>query len=162
MNVNRGGWIAGLALVLSSAGCALAWSGSGDTAQARGMHSGDFVSPDDPPLRLRPDASWRYLGAADFDLEQVAHVERHHFVVADGARLERMLVLQFESILPGVDGFYRWEIQTPRELAGIPYQFNVFAFDADEAARERPGAEVAHTAQFLREHGLTIDRKSVV
>ena len=128
----------------------------------RSVSSGVFVSRENPALRLQLDPSWRYLGLSSFDLKGIAHVERYHFAVTDGNRITRGLVLQFENILPGVDEMYRWTVRTPRELGGIPYQYNVFAFNVDDAVREEPEAEMGHTMKFLAERGISLDSEQIV
>ncbi|HUQ42701.1 MAG TPA: hypothetical protein VM052_09380, partial [Candidatus Limnocylindrales bacterium] len=85
----------------------------------RGYRDGVFVSDELPPLRMTVDPMLAYLGSFTFDLKTIARVERHVFAQARGDTVVRMLVLHFESFLPGVDDLYRYRLADPRALGGV-------------------------------------------
>ncbi len=125
-------------------------------AKPRGMRDGVFVSDSLPALRLTPGPGLVYLGAHPFRIGAVAQGERHVF--ADHARgvVRRLLVLQFESILPSSTEEYRYRITNPVELSGVPYRHSVHFYRVSDSLREAPDSELALTVEFLRERGLTL------
>jgi len=128
---------------------------------------GVFISPSTPELRLKVDGRFEYLGAASFTLKEIANVERHHWAVTgeDGI-VTAMVILQFEGLLEGIDGAYRFSIPEGPGQAGSNFRFspariklgkdefvhNTWAFDNGESIRENPGSEPAHTSRLLAEN----------
>ena len=128
----------------------------------RGVRDGVFVSEQLPPLRLRVVPALRYIGSFTFDLKNVARVERHLFVETEGSAVARMLVVHFESFLPGVDDLYRYALANTRELGGATYGRSAGTLSLREELAESPEAEMAHTAAFVAGHDLVLpDRQAV-
>lgn len=140
-------------------------------APERGIVDGVFVSESTPPLKIRIDERFRYLGRDRFVLKEVAHVDRHHWVAAENGRVEAMIVLQFEGFLDGVDDHYRYRVPSGEGVAGSNYRFsteaielggaeyihNTWAYDNAENARNNPGAEADRTRRLLAEGGYRMD-----
>jgi hypothetical protein len=128
----------------------------------RGLRDGVFVSEQLPPLRIHVAAPMRYIGSFDFDLKAIAHVERHVFVEDTGGTVTRMLVLHFESFVPGVTDLYRYALADPRELGAATYGSSAGALSVRDERAESPEGEMAHTAAFIEGHGLVLpDRHAV-
>ena len=106
------------------------------------------------PIRVRPE--FRYLGAVDFVLKSVARVERHHFVDALPAP-RRLVIVQFEAFLPGVDDHYRYALRDPTTLGGESWGTSTGTLRVSEERDAQPEAEMARTARFLAEHGTMVD-----
>jgi hypothetical protein len=128
----------------------------------RGIHHGMFVSSRDPQFEMRVAPELKYIGKAEFDLGDTAHVERHHFVAAENGRVTRMLVLQFDEMLPTNDDIYRWSVKRPHPLGNHVYQFSTFVFSTLKAAQTNPEAEVARTQALLAEKNLRLDDELAV
>jgi hypothetical protein len=109
-----------------------------------------------PALRLTPGPGLQYLGAHPFRIDAIAEGERHVFVEAPGNRVRRMLVLQFEGILPTSTEEYRYAITNPVTLGGIPYRHSVHFYRVSDSLRESPEGELALTVKFLKEKGFTL------
>jgi hypothetical protein len=129
---------------------------------SRGMRSGLFVSSRDPQMEVRVAPELKYIGKAEFDLKDTAHVERHHFVAVENGRVTRMLVLQFAEMLPTNDDTYRWSVKRPQTLGNQVYQFSTFVFSTLKAAQTNPEAEVARTKALLAEKNLELDDELAV
>ncbi len=128
-----------------------------------------FISDAAPPLRMIVDEAFQYIGYTQFILKDVAHVDRHYFVVTRGSIVNKMIVLQFEGFLGGVDNIYRGGIPTS-QLAGGDYRYtdqfvrlgdadyvhNTWAFDHAANARDNPGAESGKTLELLQARGLRL------
>jgi hypothetical protein len=128
----------------------------------RGLRDDVFVSEQLPPLRMRVAAPLRYIGSFEFDLKGIAHVERHVFVEEARGTVTRMLVLHFESFLPGVSDLYRYALTNPRELGGEAYGSTAATLSVRAERAGSPDGEMAHTAAFVEGHGLVLpDRHAV-
>ncbi len=125
-------------------------------AKPRGMRGGVFVSHTLPAFRVTPGPGLVYLGAHPFRIGAVAEGERHVFADHAGGVVRRLLVLQFESILPSSTEEYRYRITNPVELGGVPYRHSVHLYRVSDSLREAPDSELALTVEFLRERGLTL------
>lgn len=125
-------------------------------AKPRGMRGAVFFSDTLPRLRLTPGPGLVYLGAHPFRIGAIAEGERHVFADPAGAVVRRLLVLQFESILPSSTEEYRYRITHPVSLGGIPYRHSVHLYRVSDSIREAPDSELALTVEFLRERGLTL------
>ena len=112
-------------------------------------------------LRLRVTPELRYVGSHLFELRGLAVVERHIFV--EGASdVVRMLVVHFEAFLAGVDDLYRYALHDTRVLGGEGYGRMASVMSLRAEIEESPGAEMAHTQEFIRSKGLRIgDRHAV-
>jgi len=111
---------------------------------------------------MRVAAPMRYIGSFDFDLKGVAHVERHVFVEDTRGTVARMLVLHFESFLPGVTDLYRYALVDPRALGGVAYGSSAGALSVRDERAEPGEGEMARTAAFVEGQGLVLpDRHAV-
>ncbi len=149
-----------------------------DTEPGRTFSNGLFVSPMHPPMTVRIDDGFEYLGQDNFLLgEGGTHgVERHHWVRSEQGEVTAMLVFQFEQILDGVEGQYRFDVPPEQYLAGSNYRFapgpvrlgdhdyvhNTWAFDTRRSAMENPGKESARTLHLLAAKGLRIDDELIM
>ena len=135
---------------LLTATCARPAPGSPELPSPRSFTDGVLVSNCRPALRLRPAAGFRYLGAHPFRIGDVAGGERHVFADTDGSRVRRLLLLQFEGFLDGVDETYNYRITTPVTLGGETYNQNIYFF----SSRRDLAPEGVATKAFLERHGL--------
>lgn len=129
-----------------------------------------FVSESTPPIRIRVKEDFKYLGNSSFILKDIANVDRHHWVLADDAEIEAMVIFQFEGLRDGVDGRYQFGIPEGADIAGSNFRYspkrlylgndsyvhNTWAYDNGESVKNSPGAESSFTARLLEEHGYTM------
>ena len=151
-----------LLLLLAVAGCTTAPGhltnelSPAPAAQPRGMRDDVFVSDALPPLRLTTGPGLVYLGSHPFRIGAIAEGERHVFAEASSGRVRRLLVLQFENILPASTEEYRYRITNPVTLGGVRYRHSVHFYRVSDSLRESPDGELALTVEFLRRRGLTL------
>ena len=113
-----------------------------------------LISPSRPALAIRVDPAIPYLGAHPIRIRDVAAGERHVFAAVEDGRAKRLVVLQFEGFLDGIDNTYRYDLSRSPVVAGYPFRGNGFAFDMDRSVREEPSGEAAGTHAFLKAHGI--------
>ena len=116
-----------------------------------------LVSRKLPRMTMAVDPRLEYIGALEFDLKQAARVQRHVFASRDDqGSPARMLIIQFESMLPAAKGAYTFGLENPTRWGAHDYQTQAGFFNFDEAAAARPGAEAEHTKKFLAEKGWKV------
>ena len=135
-----------------------------------------FRSEAEPRIALRIVPGYRYLGRLEFPLGESALVDRHYWVDAEGGKIRRLIVFQFEGFLPGVEGQYRFSLPKPESQGGSNYRYsatgirlggreyihNTWAFDHEASAREGPGKESDRTLRFFAKHGLEFDAELIM
>ena len=109
-----------------------------------------------PPIAIRIDPAFKYVGSTSFILYEIARVEQHHFVVASPERrIERLLWFQFEGYLEDNDRRYRYPPMETISLNGFAFLHDADVMNIDEDYRERPTSDSAHVVDFLREKGYS-------
>lgn len=107
-----------------------------------------------PATEIRIDPQFKYVGSTSFLLYGIAHVEQHHFVVADaGRRVERLLWFQLEGYLEDNDRRYRYPPMETITFNGLTFLHDAGVLNIDEDYRERPTSDSAHVVDFLRLQG---------
>lgn len=112
-----------------------------------------LTSTEMPAVRLKFDKAFKYVGAQDFILYDVARAEQHFFVDADEQqRIKRMYWVQFEGYLPSNTHTYRYRVTKTVNIGGLD-------FIADAAARNinanpgRPDSDGSRARSFLEVKG---------
>lgn len=124
-------------------------------AAERRIIENTVVSEHNPALAIRIDPTLAYLGRHAIRIRDVAAGERIVFADYSAGSVKRMLILQYEGFLPGIDEQYRYNLSNSPVVAGYPFRSNAFAFDLAVSRRENPGGESVDTARFLEAKGLT-------
>jgi hypothetical protein len=107
-----------------------------------------------PAIEFRIDPQFKYAGSTSFILYEIAHVEQHHFVVADAGRhVERLLWFQLEGYLDNNDRRYRYPLMETMTVNGLTFLHDAGVLNIDEDYRERPTSDSAHVVDFLRSKG---------
>lgn len=121
------------------------------------LYAGDartVTSPAVPDAVFQVDARLTPLPALRFPIRDQTEAERRLFVeTADGV-VERMLVLQFETVQPGSDFRFVFPPKPPRTLGPHVYRFGSYAYDDATAAAREPALEAARTRAALQANGL--------
>ncbi len=136
----------------------------------RWFDAATLVSTQHPQMRMTPAKSYVYAGETKTIIKNSALAERHHWVIADGNRVNALLIVQFEGFLEGVEGRYQYAAPTtedggsnylfttgPVTLGGREFVHNTWALDHAANARENPGTEAVATLALMKQKGLQID-----
>ncbi len=155
-----------LFLALSAAACSAEEPASGP----RTISDGTLVSTENPAMTFTPSDEFDYVGDFAITLKDVALAERHHWVAVKDGRVEKMLIVQFEGFLDGVDGGYNIVIPSeeragsnykftdkPVLLDGKPFVHNTWALNQQENAETNPGMEAEATLALLADEGYSLD-----
>lgn len=124
-------------------------------APLRTVEGNIIVSKSEPSLAINIDPTFRYLGEHPIRIRDVAAGERMVFADLDGSLARRLLIIQFEGFLSGIDDEYRYNLSRSPVVAGYPFRSNAYAFDFAKSAADNPGLESAATARFLDTQSIT-------
>jgi uncharacterized protein (TIGR02246 family) len=131
---------------------------SSNAGAGRSLHGNKLISQKLPSIKIDVDEQLRHAGILNFTLKKVAQVERYIYARAgEGGRVQRLLIMQFEGILPGVKGSYSFEVTNATRLGAHDYQTNLGFFNFAQTIAANPGAEAEHTKTFLDQKGLKVD-----
>lgn len=129
---------------------------SEESRELRSVVDRVLISLENPRLAIRPAAEFEFVGRHPFRIRDVAAGERFVFVDAADKRVERLLLVQFEAFLPGIDNYFRYDLSKSPIVASYPFRSNGFAFDLTESRRRDPRNESSLTAVFLEERGYAL------
>ena len=121
---------------------------------ARPVEQGLITSPSRPAIAIRVGRGFAYAGCFPFELPGLARGTRYVFADAEGARLRRLFVLQFEEFLPESKETYRYDMSSAQDIGGHRFRPNTFAYSNAEGASE-PN-EGTLTARFLAQRGYDV------
>lgn len=106
-----------------------------------------------PAIDIQIDPAFKYAGSTSFILYEVAHVEQHHFVVADSERrIECLLWFQFEGYLENNNYRYQYSGMDTMTLNGLTFLHDADVLNIDDDYAERPTSDSAHVVDYLRQN----------
>lgn len=85
----------------------------------------------------------------------MARGTRYVFVDAEGARLRRLFVLQFEEFLPASKEIYRYDMTTAEDIGGHRFRQSTFAYNSAVDPSAAPD-EGRLTTAFLVQRGYEV------
>lgn len=111
-------------------------------------------SPAVPDAVFRVDATLNPLPLLQFPIKDQTDAERYLFVETSAGVVQRMLVLQFETVKPGSDFRFVFPSKPPRTFGPHTYRSGAYAYDDVAAATGEPTLEAARTRAALIKQGL--------
>lgn len=142
--------------VVAALVCALGADAQGASTPIRIVEGRELRSSALPALRLRVDSAFTFVGDFAFRIRDVAAGQRFIFADVREGTVRRMVIAQFESMLPSSQDTYRYSFDGAPLRAGMPFRENEFAFSHKAAATENPAGEAALTVRLLAAHGYHI------
>jgi hypothetical protein len=119
-------------------------------------------SKDTPKIRLKFDRKFKFAGSQEFVLYDRAKAGQYFFVEAEGKKIKRMFMVQFEGFLPDIDAKYDYNEPQTIEISGLKYFSNVeFVPNVEMAVKAVPDSDTARAAKFLQDKGFIL-MKSLV
>jgi hypothetical protein len=145
------------ALFVVAAGCLwLAPAAGADFVEQHGLI---LIVPTPSALLLQVDPGFRPLWALQFDLGKLTHVDRRIFVDADDDfMVRRLIVVQYETVLPGADFKFVYPPRPPAQFGDQTYRFGAYVADDAAAALKTPEKEGGITRAHLIAHGYKLPR----
>lgn len=110
-----------------------------------------------PAIEIQIDPEFKYVGSTSFILYDIAHVEQHHFIVADAERhVLRRLWFQFEGFLNDNNHTYDYSGMDALTLNDFTFLYNTYPMNMEEVYKERPLSDSVHVVDFLKEKGYSL------
>src|SRR5438128_777749 len=131
--------------------------------QTRRVKGRVLTSTSLPPIRIKFDKAFKYVGSQSFILYDRAQVEQHFFVSADKQqRIKRMYMMQFEGYLPNIKATYDYPLTKTVNLGGRTYIVNAESIpNVPAALKQNPQSDVTRAASFLESKGYRISESIV-
>jgi len=120
------------------------------------MADGVLISREEPSLAIDVADAFEYAGRHPFTIRDVAAGERFIFVQAEDHEIQKLVMVQFEGFLAGVDNFYRYDLAGKPVVANFPFRSNGYAFNIVESISANPKSESAATYPFLESKGFSV------
>src|SRR6266704_1533994 len=126
--------------------------------QTRRVKGRVLTSTSLPPIRIKFDKAFKYVGSHSFILYGRAQGEQHFFVSADKQqRIKRMYMMQFEGYLPKIKATYDYPFTKTVNLGGQTYIVNAERIpNVPAALKQNPQSDVTRAASFLESKGYRI------
>ena len=127
-------------------------------AQMRQVKEQVLTSTYLPPIRIKFDSQFKYVGTQKFILYERAQVEQFFFIDADSAgRIRRMYFAQFEGYLPGVDAKYEYPGTETVTLGGYTYIVNAESVpNVSAVLKQNPQSDAARAVSFLETRAIDL------
>jgi hypothetical protein len=115
--------------------------------------------PASPTLVLRIDAAFKPLLPLRIPIAGKTTADRRIFVDTDAeSSIRRLVIVQFETVDPGVKFSFVYPARPPAEFGAQTYQFYAYVHDDERAAAKYPDAEAGLTRAFLVNQGFRVPR----
>jgi len=110
-----------------------------------------------PAISIQIDPAFKYAGSTSFILHEIAHVEQHHFLVADEQRrVLRQLWFQFEGYLENKSHSYDYSGLESLNLGSFPFVQDTYLINIEDAYEARPTSDYARVIEFLQDKGYLL------
>jgi len=131
--------------------------------QTRSVKGRVLTSTSLPPIRIKFDKAFKYVGSQSFILYDRAQVEQIFFVNADNqGRIKRMYMMQFEGYLPKIKAAYDYPAMKTVNLGGQTYIVNAESIpNVPAALKQNPQSDVTRAASFLESKGYRISESII-
>lgn len=111
-----------------------------------------------PVARFQVDPKFTYVGNTSFSLYNAAHVEQHHFVIAnEEKRVERLLWFQFEGYFDTNEYKYSYSSMETTILYSLDFLHDADVMNIDDDYKERPTSDSAHVIDYLKQMRYTME-----
>ncbi len=139
-------------------------------SEPRFVDGSTLVSAKLPEIKINVADEFQFVGSFPFEIlgnsneypEQyrdraVASGERFVFVKAEGKKVEKLFVVQFEGFLPDNKFIYNYDFSKAMQLGSNRYRHNLWFYDSQKNAKQNPGNEGAKTRNFLIDKGYILE-----
>jgi hypothetical protein len=115
-----------------------------------------------PPIRIKFDKDFKYVGSQSFILYNSAQVEQFFFVAASGNRIKRVFMVQFEGYLPNNTHTYKYEISNTVKLGGLDFMYDTSVVNVPAFRKQYPDSDAGRAAAFLEGKGYHLEGEDIM
>jgi hypothetical protein len=140
---------------------AAALCGAGQaSAESMEQHGQILIVPCSSALLLQVDTSLRPLWQSlQVTINNLTNADRRIFVETDDAfNIRRLVIVQFETVIPGADFRFVYPPKPPAVYGDFTYRFGAYVYDDERAAARFPDKEAGRTRALLLNRGFKLPR----
>lgn len=115
-----------------------------------------------PPIRIRFDKAFKYVGSQSFILYNSARVEQYFFVAANRGRIKRMFMVQFEGYLPDNTHTYNYNLSNKVMLGGLDFMTDTSVGNVPAFRKQYPDSDAGRAATFLEGKGYQMEGEDII
>lgn len=149
-------------ILISVALLALLAPAAAQQKPVRRVEGRTLVSSALPPVRLKFGTEFKYVGTQSFVLYDTAEVEQYFFVDAEGGRIRRMFMVQFEGSRPSSTHTYDYQIKDTLKLGGLAFMYDTNVANVPAFRKQYPDSDAARAADFLEGKGYQMEGEDIV
>ena len=128
----------------------------------RSVEGRTLISRSLPPVRIKFDKDFDYVGTQSFVLYGTAQVEQHFFVDADDSHIRRLFMVQFEGYLPTNTHTYNYQIKETVKLGGLDFMYDTQVANVPNFRKQYPDSDAGRAAAFLEGKGYQLEGMDLV
>lgn len=132
------------------------------SAQQRRVKGSTLTSDVLPPIKIKFDKSFKYVGSQSFILSKSAQVEQYFFVSADKGRIKGMFMVQFEGYLPDNTYTYNYKIGNKVKLGELDFMYDTSVVNVPAFRKQYPDSDAGRAAAFLEAKGFKLEGEDIV
>jgi hypothetical protein len=130
--------------------------------QQRSVKGRTLTSTHLPPIKIKFDKDFKYIGSQSFILYNSAQVEQFLFVDADKGRIKRMFMVQFEGYLPTNTHTYDYKISNTVKLGELDFMYDAMAVNVPAFRKQYPDSDAGRAASFLESKGYHLEGENIM
>ena len=118
------------------------------------MHGSELTSHSSPPVRLKVQTGFTYLGRIKYAIDSTFEGERYIFADSEGKQLRRLVIVQFEHFTPASHDIYHYDVDGGQQIGSLRFVQNAFAFAGARQPVASPRDEADRSNNFLLSRGF--------
>ncbi len=130
--------------------------------QSRRVKGGTLTSDALPPIKIKVDKAFKYVGHQSFILYNSAQVEQYFFVNAARGRIKRMFMVQFEGYLPDNTHTYNYNLSNTVGLGALDFMYDTSVVNVPAFRKQYPDSDAGRAAAFLEKKGYQLEGEDIV
>lgn len=115
-----------------------------------------------PPIKIKFDKAFKYVGNQSFILYNSAQVEQYFFVAADKGRIKGMFMVQFEGYLPDNTHTYNYNLTNTVKLGELDFMYDTSVVNVPAFRKQYPDSDAGRAAAFLEGKGYQLEGEDIV
>jgi hypothetical protein len=129
-------------------------------AEPMEQHGQILIVPCSSALLLQVDTSLRPVWQPlQFNIHNLTNADRRIFVETDDVfNIRRLVIVQFETVIPGADFKFVYPPKPPAVYGDFTYRFGAYVYDDERASARFPDKEAGRTRTLLLNHGFKLPR----
>jgi hypothetical protein len=131
------------------------------SSQQRRVKGRTLTSDALPPIKIKFDKAFKYVGSQSFILYNSAQVQQYFFVAANKGRIKSMFMVQFEGYLPDNTHTYNYNISNTVKLGESDFMYDTSVVNVPAFRKQYPDSDAGRAAAFLEGKGYQLEGEDI-